>query len=298
MRNQRKTILNDYGETGGTVRYAIGKNKKRIGFLTTFFSQDGRRRTKSLEVPSPEFRRIIAQNLEGIEKKLGSRILRTSNGHILSPLGAGHWGVVFRLTNGNVLKVSKDPTEGGSALFWKETQSKKPETLMGTAKVYNVFSVRKPMKSAKSGRRYYYFIEREEIDPESYIPSPIRQYLNKFINEFHAFCSSSSANYSHLYLKRAKIALESLRKHAPGMAKALCYAWDKGLPLIDASEHNIGIRFRKGVGSKAKIGQWVIFDFGGLSQRCFDLVVKDSKGRKTNIKGILKLYCKKVPVLK
>ena len=49
---------------------------------------------------------------------------------------------------------------------------------------------------------------------------------------------------------------------------------------------------------ETKMGSWVIFDFGGLSQDCFDKVSKNSKGKKTSIKGILKKYCAKVRMLK
>lgn len=274
----------------GTVKYARTDDGKMLGFLTKVKSKS--KKSGRFEEPSAEFRRIIARNINKIEKRLGSKILRTSKGLIAGSLGSGYWGVVFRLSNGNVLKVSKDPTEGGSAAFWKEKQKSKPDLLKGTAKVYDVFSVKR-----KKDKRLFYFVEREEVDTQSYIPSPVRQYLNKFVDEFHMFCSSNS-KYSYLYLERAKIALEGLRRHSKGMAIALSYAWDKGLPLIDAGETNIGVRFKKNVGSKTKIGQWVIFDYGGLSQRCFDLVVKDSSGKKTNIKGILKSYCKKVTVLK
>ena len=279
-------------EEGGAIKYARTKSGEMLGFLTKPRGSYRRRKSAAKESPSPEVRRIIAQNIDKIEKKLGTKFLRTNSGLINSPLGYGYFGVVFRLDNGNVLKVSLDTTEGGSAIFWKEHQEKNPKLLAGTAKVYKVFSIR------RKDKKYFYFIEREAVDADSYIPYPVRQYLNKFIDEFHQFCSSDSKKYSYIYLERAKIAIEGLRRHSKGLADVLSFAWDKGLPQIDATEINVGVRFEKGIGKGAKIGQWVLFDFGGLSERCFDLVVKNSSGKKTNIKGILKTYCKKVPVLK
>ena len=281
----------------GAVKYAIGENGKRIGFITRYFSDSKGRGGKRYEMPSAEFRRIVAQNLSKIEKKLGTTLLRTSDGHILEPLGAGYYGMPFRLSNGNLLKISKDTTEGGSALFWKGSQRKNPSLLCGSCKVYNVFSVKKVSKKFKKGRRYYYFIEREEVDV-TFVPSPLRQYLDQFMNEFHIVCSSETDRSRLVYLKKAKITVEQIRRHAPGLAKVLGYGWDKGLPMLDADDRNVGIRIKKGIGGGAKVGQWVVFDFGGLSPRCFDLVTKDSKGRNTTIKGVLKKYCKKVPVLK
>lgn len=274
----------------GSVKHAKMSDGKMLGFIV---KNSRSKRTKTKEEPSPEVRRIIAQNIDKIEKQLGTRFLKTSDGVISKTLGSGYWGVVFRLANGNVLKVSTDTTEGGSAFFWKENQSKNPDLLSGTAKVYKVFSIRR----AKD-RKYFYFIEREEVDPTSYVPYQVRQYLNKFVDEFHQFCSTSSQRYAYLYLERAKIAIEGLARHSKSLSNVLSFAWNKGLPLIDASEQNLGVRIRKDVGGSAKLGQWVIFDFGGLSPKCFDLVVKDSKGENTNIKGLLKTYCKKVPVLK
>lgn len=206
----------------GSVKYAIGENGKRIGFITTFFSDSKGRKGKRYEMPSAEFRRIIAQNIDKIEKRLGTRILRTSEGFIMSPLGAGYYGMPFRLANGNLLKISKDPTEGGSALFWKESQKKNPLLLSGTCKIYNVFSVKKLNKKFKKGRRYYYFIEREEVDV-TFVPSPIRQYLSQFMNDFHVVCSSSTERSRRVYLNKAKITIEKLRRHAKGLAKVLGY---------------------------------------------------------------------------
>ena len=288
---KRATFLNTDLEDWGTIRYAIGPNRKKIGFIVAGSRSNRRRKSRIKESPDPEMRRMIAQNLHKIEKRIKSHILKTERGFIAMSLGEGHWGVAYRLTNGHVLKITRDPTEGGSALFWKEAQKKNPKLLSGTTKIHNVFGVKK-------GKKKYYFIEREYVDVPNYCPIPIRQYLNKYVDEFNNFCTIDN-KYSYIYLERARIAIEQLKKTTPGLALALQYAWDKGLPLIDATENNIGIRIRKSAKSKeTKMGSWVIFDFGGLSQDCFDKVSKNSKGKKTSIKGILKKYCAKVRMLK
>jgi len=288
---RRATFLNTDLEEWGTIRYAIDHEGKKLGFIVAGSRSKRRRKSRVKESPDQNMRSMIAKNLHKIEKKIKSRILRTENGFISMSLGEGHWGVAYRLTNGNVLKITRDPTEGGSALFWKESQRKNPKLLSGTTKIFNVFGVKK--RTTK-----YFFIEREYVDVPNYCPIPIRQYLNKFVDEFNNFCSINN-KYSYIYLERARIAIEQLKKTTPGLALVLQYGWDKGVPLIDATENNIGIRVRKSKKYEdAKAGTWVVFDFGGLSQKCFDRVSKSSKGKKTSIKGILKKYCSKVPMLK
>ena len=288
---KKNTFLDTNLEDWGTIRYAKRTNGKRIGFIVAASRSERRRKSRLRESPSPEMRRLIAQNIDKIEKKLKSHILRTERGFIAMSLGEGHWGVAYRLTNGHVLKITRDPTEGGSALFWKESQKKNPKLLSGTAKVHKVFGVKKSDKT-------YYFIEREYVDVPNYCPVPIRQYLNKYVDEFNKFCTVDN-KYSYIYLERARLATEQLKKTTPGLSYVLQYAWDKGLPLLDASENNVGMRIKKSrKRPSTKMGEWVVFDFGGLSQRCFDKVTKDSKGNKANIKGILKKYCSRVNVLK
>ena len=287
---RKVTVLNTELEDYGTIRYAIDSNRKRLGFIVSASRSGRRRKSRFKESPNPEMRRLIAKNIEKIEKKLKSRILRTERGFIAMSLGEGHWGVAYRLTNGNVLKITRDPTEGGSALFWKESQRKNPKLLSGSTKIYKVFGV-------KENKKNYSFIEREYVDVPNYCPVPIRQYLSKYIDEFNNFCTINN-KHSYLFLERAQIAIEQLKRTTPGLSLCLSYAWDKGLPLLDASENNIGIRVNKTTSKHGKLGNWVLFDFGGLSQACFDKVMNDSQGNKTNIKGILRKYCSKVPMLK
>ena len=94
-----------YGES--IVRYARGKNGVKVGFLVGVKNPRKRRKTDRVELPRAEFRRVIAENLDKIEKILKTKFLRTKSGNIRLPLGAGYWGVAFLLENGNVLKISR-----------------------------------------------------------------------------------------------------------------------------------------------------------------------------------------------
>ena len=91
--------------------------------------------------PSAKIRRAIAPNLNEIESYIGTRFTRTK-GRIVAPIGAGAWGVVFKLEDGTCLKVSTDPVEGANALFFMKAQAKQPSLLDGTAKIYNVFKIK------------------------------------------------------------------------------------------------------------------------------------------------------------
>ena len=281
----------------GPVRKAKLADGSMIGFTVDTIHKSTNRRTKIKEYPNKKMRDAIAKNLHKIEKRLGIKLLRTNKGDIAQPEGSGYFGTAFLLEDGKIFKVSLDETEGGSSLFWMESQKKNSRLLAGSAKVFDVFQF-------KERKDTFYCSVREYVGID-YIPPSIRLYLGKYVQEFHGFCMGPDEDDASFSLERSKIAIEQLKKTAPGIAYCLQWAWDKGLPMLDPTENNVGIRVSNlKVGSSrkkyksAKVGDWVVFDFGGLSFECFEFVNKDSRGRKTSIKGILRKYCQRVDVLK
>ena len=68
---KKATFLSTDLEDWGTIRYALGHDRKKVGFIVASSRSNRRRKSRIKESPSPEMRRMIAQNLHKIEKKHG-----------------------------------------------------------------------------------------------------------------------------------------------------------------------------------------------------------------------------------
>ncbi len=266
---------------------------KQTWVTFTVVGDFGRPTAKSSLLPSARFRRAIAQNIEEMEAFMGTNFSRAADGRIVSVIGGGAWGVVFRLENGSCLKVSADPVEGANALFWKQRQVKKPSLLSGTTKVYDVFKIKD-----KQGKLFS-CVRREYVDIPRYFPTSLEAGLRLYQDNLIMLCESRSQMQSrkNIWFQAARMGLETAKPKAKGLVNALAYAWNSGMPQLDAGTTNLGIRTKSAQGVRRGIGNLVLFDYGGVSTRCWKRMTQKHSRRALRVEDYVSKYDKKVPVL-
>ena len=274
------------------IRTKKAKGKK--GWIVfTVVGDFGQPTTKASLLPSARFRRVIAQNIDAMESYIGTQFTRAADGRIVSVIGGGAWGVVFRLENGSCLKVSADPVEGANALFWKQRQAKKPSLLSGTTKVYDVFKIKD-----KQGKLFS-CVRREYVDIPRYFPASLEGGLRIYQDNLIMLCQSRSKldARKNVWFQAARMGLDTARPKAKGLVTALSYAWNNGMPQLDAGTTNLGIRTKNAPGVRRGIGNLVLFDYGGVSRRCWKrMTQKYSKGS-LRVEDYVSKFDKKVTVL-
>jgi hypothetical protein len=271
------------------VRKARGQ-KKLVAFEVLRRKERTSKRIK--EFPNVFFRQAIAKNLSKIEKRFG-RLARSASGAIIKPLGGGMYGLVFNLENGHVLKVTKDPTEAANAQFWLNAQRRNSKLLRGVAKVYGVAKSTFKTGRKKSKRIPLGFIEREFIKTPSPLPVGVEAGLDQFVDNFLIYCASDSEEEQTYSMALAREGLSLLALDAPFLRDVMDYAWNRGIPQIDASSHNVGVRVHK-VGKKTKSGDIVIFDFGLHVSDCWQVLNQKAFGGHLLPKDYLLRYDKQV----
>ena len=268
------------------------KAKSKDGWVVFTVIGDFSSKSPSI-LPSAKTRRAVAQNIEKIEDFIGTRFTRAKSGRIVSVIGGGAWGVVFRLENGSCLKISTDPVEGANAYFWMQSQQKKPILLNGSSKIYEVFKIQDRQKSTFS------CVQREYVDIPRYFPVTVEAGLSIYQDNMIFLCASRTRKQTtkDAWLKAAKIGLKMAEKEAKGLTFALRYAWDNGMAQLDAGTSNIGIRTKFAPGVRRGVGNLVLFDYGGVSKNCWKKINKGYANKPLNIKNYVQKYDKKVVIL-
>ena len=255
------------------------------------------------ETPKAELRRVIAWNINKIEKRIKTQFSRSKktsilfpnkSGSIVLPFGQGSYGAVFRLLDGRVIKITTDETEAAAAIFWKISQNKNPKLLNGTAAVYDVF------KMYNKQKKEYYGIVREEVDIPIMCPRILENTLDRYICHFLDYCAikNRKSTLALIELNRSRIALSSVKLVSKGLGNALEYSWNQGIPMIDASSQNLGRRLKRNKKiSSAETGVWVLFDFGGLDPQCFNSLKINSTGSPLKLRNRVQFYYEKIPKL-
>jgi len=274
---------------GIRTKRAKGKNSWVVFTVIGDFGKS----KSSILIPSAKIRRAVAQNIDEIESYIGTRLSRAKSGRIVSVIGGGAWGVVFRLEDGSCLKVSTDPVEGANAYFWMQSQHKKPILLNGTSKIYNV------MKIKDRQQNLFSCVRREYVDIPKYFPVVVEAGLSIYQDNMIMLCSSRTRKQMRkdAWLKAAKIGLKMAKPEAKGLTWALIYAWDHGMAQLDAGTTNVGIRTQFAPGVRRGLGNLVLFDYGGVSKNCWKKINKRYANRPLKLQDYVDKYDKKVTII-
>ena len=122
--------------------------------------------------------------------------------------------------------------------------------------------------------------------------------MEQFVDNFLNACATENKNERKQFLEVAREGLSLLEFDAPALKEALEYSWNRGIPQIDLSSHNVGTRVHK-VEENVESGNIVIFDFGlGYSQlvdaNCWKILNQKANGIKLKTKDYILKYDKKV----
>jgi hypothetical protein len=268
-------------------------------------------RVISGEPSDPEgwLRETLALNLEKIEARIGTRLVR-SGGVISRPLGCGAFGCVFRLEDGRVFKITSDDSEGAYSLWIYRLQQAKARTKVGpvlavTARVDDVF--RFPRRKRVDGQlAVIYGIVREQVGSASHaIPRPLRKGVDLYTDGWDTFGTSDALDPAEkgarfLGVAIARLGLEKIKSagiEGRRLYEFLVYAWQRGIPIMDIHTYNLARRITSGPGG-AHAGQIVLFDYGGSTSCRISHGEDDARKRfHRPVPVDLKVYENEVPVL-
>lgn len=242
--------------------------------------------------PNARFRKAIAWNIKKIESFLGTRLTRDLDGSISKPIGGGSHGIVYQLENGNVLKITLDQTEAPNALFIKGLQRRNPKVMHSTAFIRNVAKIWDRHRTEK-----FSLIEREYIEYYRTLPVEITSGTGTFVDSIVAACDETGEEQKEL-LEVARSGLMYFERNYPDLFYTFTYTWNKGLPQMDASSNNLGVRIHK-VSKHSKSGDIVIFDFGqgNQLQQCWKTLKQDANGDQMDPINRLRTFRKRIKTL-
>jgi len=261
------------------------------------------------EQPMRWLRRMVASSYAQIEGRVGARIL--GEGRVFrEPLGCGMYGCVFELSDGRVLKVTSDASEGPMTLFIKRLQDEGARTKIGpviavTARIDDVFVF--PDKALAHGKTTaVYGIVRERTGPccedlpdDLAFPEGLTDGVNVYTDGWDAYCEAEVEGSRLLGTAIARAGLSALTRagiEAKRLSALLELTWEAGLPLMDVHCNNLARRIISG--RQMKVGQILVFDFGG-SEDCRLPSVRGARRRPMVVqdKSLLESLRKEIPPL-
>ena len=243
--------------------------------------------------PEAWLRLAVAKNLENIEDRMGTTILREKK-IINIPLGCGAYGCVFQLADGRVLKVTSDEAEGPLS-YWIMGLQKKGQKIKGfhilemTSKIDDVFAFPNRVKLYGENSPVYGIVREEVAPPEVRIPEKLMDAVDFYTDGWDSYCQTDERGGRVIGVAVARLGLKKIRRsgtHGRAMASLLEYCWDLQIPLMDVHGRNLARRIYDGRSKYAKKGQIVIFDFGGTERCSMGPVVKKAAPDKIRVRTL------------
>ncbi|MAG25772.1 hypothetical protein CMI47_09360 [Candidatus Pacearchaeota archaeon] len=260
MAKKRKTRKKPKAVAGAPHRHRTAKGKPIL------FA----RAPEERDDPEVWLRLAVAKNLDKIEDRIGTTILREHR-TITAPLGCGAFGCVFRLADGRVLKVTSDEAEGPLS-FWVLRMQRKRKVIKGhpiismTAKMHDVFLFPKKVQLYGEWAPVYGIVREEVDDPEVDVPQLLLDAVDFYTDGWDSYCQAMEDGGRIIGAAIARQGLRKIRRagrDGRAMAALLEYCWARGIPLMDVHGRNLATRLHGGRSKHHRRGQIVIFDFGG-----------------------------------